>query len=491
MREINSPLFLLLISFLIELKPVLFWTYLWQLKEYRLDRFRSSFGWQKILRFYLFNGGRQFHYPKWTLKSILIIVSSLGSGLLIGLMLIQSRISLFWLEILTVILVYFTAPILVAVFVFIFRWPSILIKQFIYLLARKKISEIKNILVIGITGSYGKTSTKEILSQILSQKFTVISTPGNINTEIGLSKFILKNSKLSHKTKPDSSQPLIFIAEMGAYRVGEIKKICQMVRPQIGILTGLCPQHLSLFGSFEKIKQAKMELIKSLPPNGLAVFNGDDENIRPIAQKYSRKKIIYSAAQVKEFNFPWPEYYRTNLSGAINIAKYLDIKPSEIQESINNLYPTNQIAQLKKGKNGTIIIDDSYNINPTGAIANLNYLATFSNKRRIIVLPCLIELGNKSADIHYQIGQKIAQVCQKAIVTNLECAAAIKAGAESINPKINRKVSNQKIIFTSNLKRVTKLLKDELGSQTVILIEGRIPKKIKEFLIPKISHNKS
>ena len=466
MNSLNVSIFILLV--IGGLKPALFWTYLWQLKEYRLDRFWADYGQiKKLFLFYLFSGGRKTYQPHWTIKSGLIFLLSLVSLLFIDLIVpIKTDGALLLGEF---IISYFLAPILVSFWVFVFRWPSILVKNIIISSARRKISRLDDLLVIGITGSYGKTSTKEILAQLLAQKFKTIATPGNINTEIGLAKFI---SKTNFQGKS------VFIVEMGAYRIGEIKKICRIVQPKIGILTGLCEQHLALFGSLKKIKQAKMELINSLPADGLAVFNQDDENVADMMKKWNGKKIGYSANQVQELNFSWPSYYRTNLAGAVAVAKYLGMNQEEIQSATDKIEPTSQIVQIKKGRSGAMIIDSSYNANPVSVLANLNYLKSeFPNGQRIVILPCLIELGDKSADIHYQIGQKIAQTCQRAIIVKLECLMDIRRGADSKN------FPSEKIILVKNLSQLSKALENSLSSQTAILIAGRIPKEIKSYLL--------
>jgi len=254
-----------IILLLLAVKSALFWTYVLQLKEYRLDRFLAEYGHAKTLaRFWLFSGGRKFRFPVWTVKALLIFTLSLISMvLLFPLANMNSDVS----DLSFYVSVYFLMPLAVIFFTVLINVPVNIVKNIIFILAKNKVSKIKNLTVIGITGSYGKSSTKEFLSQILSKKFRVLKTPGNINTEIGVSQFILKNLKTDVE---------ILIVEMGAYRAGEIRRICGIVRPKIGILTGISQQHLALFGSMESIKNAKYELINSLPKDGLAVFNGEN-----------------------------------------------------------------------------------------------------------------------------------------------------------------------------------------------------------------------
>jgi len=139
--------------------------------------------------------------------------------------------------------------------------------------------------VIGITGSYGKSSTKEFLATILSAKYKVCKTSANRNSEIGVAETVLRELKPEHE---------IFIVEMGAYRTGEIKAICDIVHPTIGVLTAVSEQHLALFGSLEATKKAKYELIEALPENGIAIFNADNRATRELAEQTLKPKRLYS-----------------------------------------------------------------------------------------------------------------------------------------------------------------------------------------------------
>ncbi len=153
-----------------------------------------------------------------------------------------------------------------------------------YVESARRIIRAVNPIVIGITGSYGKTSTKEILAHILASQVEVLKTPRTFNTIMGVCKVIREDLKPKHR---------YFIVEMGAYKAGEIARICRLVRPQIGILTAVGPQHLERFKTIEKIIQAKYELIDALPPDGTAIFNGDDPICRELASRTRVKTLRY------------------------------------------------------------------------------------------------------------------------------------------------------------------------------------------------------
>ncbi len=438
------------IIFLISLKAVLFWVYLWQIKEYRLDRFRAEYGsFNKLSRFWLGGGGRRLYRPIFTAKAALI---SLISILIIAYLIVFNGI-------ITDFLTYFAVPFIVSLSVVVSYIPTFLIKESIFRSAERKISRLKNLTVIGITGSYGKSSTKEFLYQILSQKFKVVKTPTNINSEIGIARFVLRNIKPEHQ---------VFIAEIGAYKRGEIKKVCAFIKPKIGILTGISEQHLALFGSLENTRKAKFELIESLPEDGLAVFNGEDSYVADLLSDWSGKKILYRTRE--DVRPDLPPFYRLNLSGAVAVAEYLGMTKKEIGSALGKIELGERMIREFVGKSGTLVIDDTYSANPDGVLAALDYLAGKSQKNKIIVMPCLIELGGANRLVHRKIGQAINEVCNLAIITTANCFRIIKREARD------------KAVFQSEIPQIQTTLSSKLGPETVILLEGRVPGEVINFL---------
>ncbi len=445
--------------------------YLWQLKEYRLDRFSEEVGRNKIIIFpkislialilvltegilgqyflifvfllYLFFGLRplillarkRWRSPKFTKKMIVFL--GLVWLFLAGLFVI------FFSDALRFILIF---EIFFPLFVFLslqfIQIPTFFAKRYIFLKAKKKRERFKNLIVIGITGSFGKSSTKELLFEFLSGKFNVLKTEGNVNTEIGVAGTVLKKLKKEHQ---------IFICEMAAYKRGEIKAICNIVKPKIGILTGINQQHLSLFGSQENIIRAKFELIESLPNDGIAFFNAKNNYCLGLFQKTKIKKILYG----QEANFPGEE----NILGAIAIAKELGISQEEIARGRQRIEPW---LQVKKGINGLNIIDATYSANPDGVIAHLEHLKTLrqAQGRLVIVMPCLIELGKAASEVHQRIGRKINEVCDLAIITTGDRLKEIKA------------VARDKVVFMADPNEIFKKLKEFNQVGDIILLEG-------------------
>ncbi len=228
--------------------------------------------------------------------------------------------------------------------------------------------EFPNLLVIVITSSYGKTSVKEFLGEILSKNFRVLKTEKHINAEIGIAKTILEKLRPEHQ---------ILIAEIGAYERGKIREVCQMLKPKIGILTGIGSQHLSTFGSLENIKKAKYELIESLPKNGIAIIYNKlkltAENII-VEKEYVSFTVSSSGNDRADF--------KLNLSGAQNIinillaascAKELGMTLGEISTACRKIKPGQGGMKFLR-KESPVVLDASYSANYDGVIADLEYL---------------------------------------------------------------------------------------------------------------------
>lgn len=446
-----------IILLLLAAKSALFWTYVLQLKEYRLDRFLAEYGNIKTLaRFWLFSGGRKICFPVWTMKSFFILATSL---ILAVLLFLPANINSDESDLSAYVSTYFLMPFIVILITIFINVPVDILKNLIYILAREKVSKINNLIVVGITGSYGKSSTKEFLSQILLKKFRVLKTPGNINTEIGVSQFILKNLKLDAE---------ILIVEMGAYGAGEIKKICEIVCPKIGILTGISQQHLALFGSMDSIKNAKYELINSLPSDGLAVFNGENNYCLELSERWKGEKIIY--LNERNLRPDFPNHYMLNLSGAIEVAKRLGMSDKEIDEAVHDIKLTDKMFETFIAKNGALIINDAYSANPDGVLSAIDYLSACTQKNKIIVMPCLIELGHASAEVHKKIGKLIYEKCDFAIITT------------PANFKEIKEEAGDKAVFEANTGKVMELINKKIDSETAVLLEGRLSDDIVKSL---------
>lgn len=524
--------------FVVVIRNTLFWIALWQAKEYRFDRFFVHFRetsqakevffskvlWLKIaticfypavftneyqllppyqffitflyffiaifvLREYI---QRKLKRPKITAKTIFIAGLTTGGIFLFYLFPVLD--AFLWL-----LVIERLVPFLVAFIVLVLSIPTEFQRDFQIERATAKLRKNKNVLVIGITGSYGKSSTKHFMAQILEKKFRVVKTPGTHNTAIGIANTILAN--LKNNTE-------IFIAEMGAYKRGEIKELCEMVRPIIGVLTAVTKQHLSLFGSIENIKKTKYELIEALPKTGIAVFNGDDEISAQLFKTTKKRKILYStknkntkkniknrnkyglfisASHVsagkeyitfdvslskRTYHLKTPligEQAIENILPGIFIADYLGMSELEIKRAVASLRPLPQTMVKHEFSSGAVAIDDTYNSNLMAIAAVLSYMELYSGKR-ILVLQPLIELGKNAADDHYQIGRAAGKVCTHLLITNKNFFVSLSEGIKDSNSKCE--------IYMGNSDELSNLITKIAGKRDVVAFEGREAKHV-------------
>ncbi len=299
--------------------------------------------------------------------------------------------------------------------------------------AKRILAGMPNLTIIGVTGSYGKTSVKFFLQTLLQQKFNVLVTPESYNTPMGVVKTIRSKMKSSHE---------IFVCEMGARYVGDIKELCDIVHPQHGIITSVGPQHLDTFGGIENIKKTKFELADALPEGGMLFLNGDNEYIQAelayrVAHKVNEAHealpsdiTLYHSAQMGEgyyaseislsslgtsFRVTAPDgesevftmkligsYNIINVMGAIAVAHRLGISLSELKIPVRRLTPVQHRMEMKAHGNVTII-DDAFNSNPIGSKAAVETLALFEGER-ILVTPGMVELGEGEAEYNRKFG---------------------------------------------------------------------------------------
>ena len=353
--------------------------------------------------------------------------------------------------------------------------------------AKNKLKNMNNLSVIGITGSYGKTSSKNILNDILNVKYNVCPSPKNFNTPNGLMLTI--NNHLDKFTD-------IMIAEMGAFKEGEIKELCDFVHPKYGILTKIGTAHLESFGSQENIQNGKFELIESLPKDGTGVLNGDDElqvnyklknkcNIIWIG--IDNKDVDVRAENIKMthtgttfdivFKGDKNKYpFETKLLGKANIynilaavalGKHLGIENEQLKLGVKRVKPIEHRLELKKY--GDInIIDDAYNSNPVGSSMALDVLKLMPGKK-IIVTPGMIELGDREYELNMKFGKHIAEVCDEVILVGKEQTKPIYDGL------IDEGFKEKNIHIINDVKIAFDLMRKLKDGETYVLLENDLP----------------
>ena len=352
--------------------------------------------------------------------------------------------------------------------------------------AHKKIKSIPGFKVVGITGSYGKTSTKYIVNTILSQKYNSLMTPESYNTTMGVVRTINEKLKPTHN---------LFVCEMGAKYIGDIKEICDIVEPNYGILTAIGPQHLDTFKTIENVAKTKLELLDSLPDvTGVSFVNWEDENIRKAklpknVVKYGlNKKSDYYAENVtisakgSSFDVVMPGGRRitakTKLLGRLNIlnivcgvavADKLGFTEDQIKMGIKFIKPVEHRLELRPNPNGSIIIDDSYNSNVRGADMALEVLGTFKDMKKILITPGIVELGEKAYEINKALGKEATKHSDIIILVGEKQAGPMLDGVKET------KFPKDKVIVAKNLDEAIKHMYKLMDSNTVVLLENDLP----------------
>jgi UDP-N-acetylmuramoyl-tripeptide--D-alanyl-D-alanine ligase len=356
--------------------------------------------------------------------------------------------------------------------------------------ARERLREVKP-LVIGITGSYGKTSTKYLLEHLLTTHRRVLKTPLSYNTLMGVCRVI--NEHLQADCE-------VFIAEMGAYRRGDISELCDFVHPTIGILTAIGPQHLERFKTIDNVQAAKYELIAALPSSGVAIFNNDDSRCRVLADRTAHVRVLRYGLDIAGHPLDlWAEgiamgpeglsftlghasgrridvrtmllgrHNVLNILGACCAALAIGIPLEELAKAVYDLPPVPHRLQLMDNGSGVTIIDDSYNSNPIGAMAALEVLGSFTSGHRILVTPGMVELGPLEAQLNEALGAKAAEVCDYVVLVGVERTKPLVAGLQRHN------FPPDKVRVVRDLKGATIVLPTIVGVGDTVLFENDLP----------------
>lgn len=347
--------------------------------------------------------------------------------------------------------------------------------------------------IIGITGSYGKTTTKHYLQRILSEKFETLMTPGSFNTTLGVVRTVREHLKPYHE---------VFIVEMGAKQPGDIKEICDLVHPHNGIITAVGPQHLESFKSLENVQRTKFELIDALPPSGTAVLNNDFDMIasRPVentnAIRYAIKNegpgadyratdLRYSPAGT-HFTVQCPDGTRldlhtrlvgecniSNVLAAVAMARSLGVPDNKIAYAVERLEQVEHRLSTKRTPGGVTIIDDAFNSNPVGSAMALDVLAAMTGGKRILVTPGMIELGDEQFELNRRFGLKAASCCDIAIVVGHYNREAICRGLEEGG------MPAESIVEVDSFAEAQQRLAPMLAPGATILYENDLPDTFK------------
>ena len=345
--------------------------------------------------------------------------------------------------------------------------------------------------VLGITGSYGKTSTKYVVADLLSARYRVLKTPAGVNTTMGITRVIREELRDEHEA---------FVVEMSAYGPGEIREVCDVVRPTLGILTAVGVQHLERFGTPERIAEAKYELVAALPAGAPAVINADDSVCLRLAERArteGKRVLLYgmgegAALAVRGTEFAvsargsrfravtadgQTETFETKLLGRWNLSNVLagiaaalewGVPLAAMKPAVAGLVPAPRRLEIHE-EGGVIRILDVANANPRGAEMALEVLSQFTGGSRILITPGMVELGPIEAGENRRFGEKAASVCDYVILMGPEQTRPIRQGL------LDRGFPADKVLTARQAQDVTDLLAGIVRPGDILLYENRLP----------------
>ncbi|MCC6629972.1 MAG: UDP-N-acetylmuramoyl-tripeptide--D-alanyl-D-alanine ligase [Chloroflexi bacterium] len=339
-----------------------------------------------------------------------------------------------------------------------------------------------DLLVVGVTGSVGKTSTKEALAGVLNQRWPVLKNEGNLNTEIGLPLTLLQ-------LRPEQQAAVLEIG--GAYAMGEVALLAGIARPRVGIVTNVGPTHLARMGTLEAIAETKAELVRALPADGLAVLNGDDARVRAMAAGAACLVLTFGhqadndlvASDVRSLGFdgltcavrerdgapvvlrvPWPGRHSVYTAlAAAAVGRHVGLDWPEIERGLAAATPVKHRLQRVAGPNGALLIDDTYNASPASTRSALELLAEAPARRRLAVLGGMAELGSEEAAGHAEIGALVAGVADL-IVTYGSLAARLTAPAA--------RAAGGRVVEMATCAEMVAFLRGEVRAGDVVLLKG-------------------
>lgn len=352
-----------------------------------------------------------------------------------------------------------------------------------------------NLCVIGVTGSIGKTTTKELIAQVLSARYRTLKSEGNYNNEIGVPLTLLRLRSAHERA----------VIEMGMYAIGEIAAYCRWAKPQIGVVTIVAPVHLDRLGTIENIAKAKSELPAALPSaelGGVAILNDDDARVRAMADVTAARVVTYGltprahvwASGIESFGLggisftlhhgperqlaKLPLIGRHSVQTALRAAAVGLVEGMGLAEIVEALRqpPTQLRLVMAKGPFGSIVLDDTYNASAESTIAALNLLAEIEGYGpRIAVLGDMFELGDVEKQAHEEVGCRAALVAQYVIGvgerSRWTCQAAIECGAP-----------RERVFHVMSNGEALEVLNDIVRGQCVILVKGSRGMRMEEIV---------
>jgi len=352
--------------------------------------------------------------------------------------------------------------------------------------AKNKLSRMPDLTVIAITGSYGKTSTKFMIRDLLSERYAVCATPGSYNTPMGICKVINNDLEAHHQ---------VLVLEMGARYEGNIDELCDIAEPDISVVTNVGIAHLETFGSQDAIARTKSTIVKRTKSSGKTVLNADDERVSAMADLRNDIEIVHAGLEhgdIRGSNITYgpngmeftvsadgeSESFSMQLLGAHNaqnmllavaVGKSLGLRLTTMAMAAGRMEPVEHRLELKQQGDLTVI-DDAFNSNPVGAKNAVETLAAFETGRRIIITPGMIELGELQEEKNREFGEQIGKAnLDLVILVGKEQTQAIKEGIQSTN------FDMEKVQIARSLYDANRTLQNFAEKGDVVLYENDLP----------------
>lgn len=352
--------------------------------------------------------------------------------------------------------------------------------------ARKKLAAMPNLKVIAITGSYGKTSIKFMIKDLLKERYSVCYTPGSFNTPMGICKVINNDLQAHHQ---------ILILEMGARYEGNIQELCDIATPDVSVVSNVGFAHLETFGSQDVIAREKGTIVDNLGKGGVAILNADDPRVSIMGEGRDEiqrilvgleggviqgKNISYDTngtrfeavfdEKVFEFNTKLLGAHNVqNLLLAIGVAYHFDIRPKTMAIAAQTIEPVEHRLELKKAGD-LFVIDDAFNSNPVGAKNAVEILGQFKNRKRIIITPGMIELGEIEEEENFKFGEAIGKAdLDMVILVGEQRSKPIREGIESVQE------NTEHVFVVASLFEANEIARQKAVAGDVILYENDLP----------------
>lgn len=431
--------------------PPLYQLHLFQAEGYEIKRYVRLL-WRKG---WIFSRQPLRTQLRWTAKSVSLALLALLLHLLLPIVLVVN--GSVWSA-----LFLFIVGSLVYPFFFIvghtFLWPAdTIIKRALIRSARRIIANAQNLTIIGIAGSYGKTTMKQVIAASLSTAQRILATPASVNTPVGIAAWLQKS------WTPDTE---ILIIELGEHAPGDVRELCRIAPPTIAVLTGINEAHAERMGSLQQAAATIFEATEHLPENGSILANGDDPRLRAEAKNHTAKAPLlwYGSAEGEANTLPvkraqfhpdtltWDcsigpvervdipllgAYAVGDAMAAIIIGEKLGLTVQDLKTGLASLAPIPHRLEPIRGNGDILIIDDSYNGNPDGVREAIAVLKRFSGRRKLFLTPGLVEMGAETERVHTNIGRELAAVADLVILIRTSVTPFIADGLEAagFNPQ--------------------------------------------------------